>query len=168
METFLEQNEAYHESLKPGGSGNTVKVLFRKGRWATQMSEKVSLGFPQDFQYTISDSTLGSKFEDVSGYYACWHQLPCFTCLLLQVGKQTSVFIRNSLTRASVLDTNQSVMLGWRRGYTLGAKRVVCGMILKLNHRISLGLRVIADLQCLDNRIIVQSSLGLDRYSLLE
>lgn len=40
MEKFIEQNEAYHDSLKPGGSGNSLKDLFRKGMWGTHMSEK--------------------------------------------------------------------------------------------------------------------------------
>jgi hypothetical protein len=44
MERFIEQNEAYHESLKPGGSGHSLKDLFRKAKWGTQMSEKVSNG----------------------------------------------------------------------------------------------------------------------------
>jgi hypothetical protein len=42
METFLDEHEAYEESMKPRGSGNPVKDLYRKGKWATQMSDKAS------------------------------------------------------------------------------------------------------------------------------
>jgi hypothetical protein len=55
MEAFLDQNEAYHESFKPRGSGNAVKDLFRKGKWATQMSENVRYGSTSEVRDTISD-----------------------------------------------------------------------------------------------------------------
>jgi len=42
METFLDEHEAYEESLKPGGSRNPVKDLYMKGKWATQMPDKAS------------------------------------------------------------------------------------------------------------------------------
>jgi hypothetical protein len=42
METFLDENEAFHESLKPGGSGNALKDEWRKGKCAYKMSDKVS------------------------------------------------------------------------------------------------------------------------------
>lgn len=42
METFLDEHEGYKESLKSGGSGNPVKDLYRKGKWATQMPDKAS------------------------------------------------------------------------------------------------------------------------------
>lgn len=41
MESFLDRNEEYGESLKPAGSGNLIKDLFRKGKWVTRMPEKV-------------------------------------------------------------------------------------------------------------------------------
>jgi hypothetical protein len=32
MERFIEQNVAYNKSLEPGGSGNSIKDLSRKGK----------------------------------------------------------------------------------------------------------------------------------------
>ncbi|KAG4217833.1 hypothetical protein PC116_g33687 [Phytophthora cactorum] len=42
IETFLTQYETYEDSLRQGGSGNIVKDVYKKGRWATQMSNKVT------------------------------------------------------------------------------------------------------------------------------
>ena len=42
METFLDEHEGYEKSLRSGGSGNTVKDIYKKGKWATQMPDKAS------------------------------------------------------------------------------------------------------------------------------
>ncbi|KAI1477688.1 hypothetical protein F4774DRAFT_388230 [Daldinia eschscholtzii] len=49
IETFLTQYETYEESLRRGGSGNIVKDVYKKGRWATQMPDKV-----RDLKGTLS------------------------------------------------------------------------------------------------------------------
>jgi hypothetical protein len=88
MERFIEQNEAYSESLKPVGSGNLIKDLFRKGKWGTQMSDRVRYGLPYEFRDTTSNfQILGKKSKNFFGYHACSHQLPRLSCLLLQVRK---------------------------------------------------------------------------------
>lgn len=38
--SFLDSHSAYSSCLKPGGSGNPVKDMLVKGRWATQMPVK--------------------------------------------------------------------------------------------------------------------------------
>jgi hypothetical protein len=42
METFLDQHSAYEGSLKRGGSGNLVKDVYRKSKWAVEMPQKAS------------------------------------------------------------------------------------------------------------------------------
>ncbi|CAM1508726.1 Fc.00g055740.m01.CDS01 [Cosmosporella sp. VM-42] len=42
MESFLDGKASYHNSLKAGGSGNPVKDIWIKGKWATKMPSHVS------------------------------------------------------------------------------------------------------------------------------
>ncbi|KAI1660283.1 hypothetical protein F4813DRAFT_351563 [Daldinia decipiens] len=49
IETFLTQYETYEESLRQGGSGNIFKDVYKKGKWATQMPDKV-----RDLKGTLS------------------------------------------------------------------------------------------------------------------
>ncbi|KAI0850362.1 hypothetical protein F5Y00DRAFT_268494 [Daldinia vernicosa] len=41
IEKFLTQYENYEESLRQGGSGKILKDVYKKGKWATQMPDKV-------------------------------------------------------------------------------------------------------------------------------
>ncbi|KAI1642247.1 uncharacterized protein F4817DRAFT_353380 [Daldinia loculata] len=41
IEKFLTQYETYEESLRQGGSGKIFKDVYKKGKWATQMPDKV-------------------------------------------------------------------------------------------------------------------------------
>ncbi|KAI1802395.1 hypothetical protein F4811DRAFT_401980 [Daldinia bambusicola] len=49
IETFLIQYETYEDSLRRRGSGNIVKDVYKKGKWATQMPDKV-----RDLKATLS------------------------------------------------------------------------------------------------------------------
>ncbi|KAI1465809.1 uncharacterized protein F4812DRAFT_113077 [Daldinia caldariorum] len=49
IDTFLTQYETYEESLRRGGSGNMVIDVYKKGKWATQMPDKV-----RDLKGTLS------------------------------------------------------------------------------------------------------------------
>lgn len=42
IEKFLTQYETYEESLRQGGSGKIFKDVYKKGKWATQMPDKVT------------------------------------------------------------------------------------------------------------------------------
>lgn len=41
IESFLHRQQAYIESFRDGGSGNIVKDVYRKGKWATVVPEHV-------------------------------------------------------------------------------------------------------------------------------
>lgn len=85
METFLDDHAAYDKSLRAGGSGNPVKDIFKKGKWATNMPEKAS-------RYTTHSSPEAAEADDnyagqgltkVPRYDAGCRQLSCLACLLL-------------------------------------------------------------------------------------
>jgi hypothetical protein len=53
MGSFLDQNQAYQESLKAGGSGNPVKDVYRKVKWPIHMPDHVRL--------LLSTSTMSGR-----------------------------------------------------------------------------------------------------------
>jgi hypothetical protein len=54
METFLINYQGYSESLKPSGSGNAVKDIWIKGKWAIQMPSEVCLLEPLQLSVVLS------------------------------------------------------------------------------------------------------------------
>lgn len=53
METFLEEHKEYEKSLRPESSKNLVKNIYKKGKWATEMPDKVSLAIIPRFNLLI-------------------------------------------------------------------------------------------------------------------
>ncbi|KAK6948138.1 hypothetical protein Daesc_009902 [Daldinia eschscholtzii] len=73
IETFLTQYETYEDSLRQGGSGNIVKDVYKKGRWATQMSNKV-----RDLKGTLSMMLAAVNcLVSLACYYNTGYQPKC-------------------------------------------------------------------------------------------
>ena len=84
MEAFLDEHERYSKSLKRGGSRNSVKDFYWKGRWATSMPEKVGLSHRGTCKCSCTNgSPIGHRTTQFPSNDARGCQLPTVSGLLL-------------------------------------------------------------------------------------